>query len=110
MVKGRDSRLGSASDTGHWIRSSIKPVDALKILKGRIISSHLKDLNIFGPDAHDVPYGTGVADIPAILRELKRQRFNGNISIEYEYNWTTSVPEIAQCIGFVRGFGAAMKY
>ena len=110
MVKGRDSRLGSASDTGHWIRSSIKPVEALKILKGRIISSHLKDLNVFGPDAHDVPYGTGVADIPAILRELKRQGFKGNISIEYEYNWTTSVPEIAQCIGFVRGFGAAMKY
>jgi sugar phosphate isomerase/epimerase len=110
MVKGRDSRLGSASDTGHWIRSNIKPVDALKILKGRIISSHLKDLNVFGPDAHDVPYGTGVADIPAILRELKRQGFKGNISIEYEYNWTTSVPEIAQCIGFVRGFGVASKY
>lgn len=110
MVKGRDARLGSASDTGHWIRSNIKPVEALKILKGRVISSHLKDLNVFGPDAHDVPYGTGVADIPAILRELKRQGFSGNISIEYEYNWTTSVPEIAQCIGFVRGFGAASKY
>ena len=43
-----------------------------------------------GPRAHDVPYGTGVSDIPAILDELKRQGFAGNISIEYE--WTTGKP------------------
>ena len=106
MVKDRDPRIGSAADTGHWIRSDIKPVEALQILKGRIISSHLKDLNQFGPDAHDVPYGTGVANIPSILNELWRQGFDGNISIEYEYNWDNSVPEIAQCIGFMRGYTA----
>ena len=30
----------------------------------------------------------------------------GNISLEYEYHWENSVPEVAQCIGFVRGYGA----
>jgi sugar phosphate isomerase/epimerase len=107
VVKGRDARIGSCADTGHWVRSGLKPVDCLRILKGRIISSHLKDLNEMSPDAHDVPYGEGVSDIPAILKELKKQRFAGNISIEYEYHWETSVPEVAQCIGFVRGYGAA---
>lgn len=106
VVKGRDSRIGSCADVGHWVRSGLNPVDCLKILDSRIISSHLKDLNEKSPDAHDVPYGTGVSDIPAILHELKRQHFAGNISIEYEYNWTTSVPEVAQCVGFVRGYGA----
>lgn len=104
MVKGRDARLGSAADTGHWTRSGIKPVDALRILQGHIISSHLKDLNKFGGDAHDVPYGTGVSDVRGVLTELHRQGFDGNISLEYEYNWDNSVPEIAQCIGYVRGF------
>ncbi len=104
-VKGRDPRIGSSADTGHWVRSFINPVDALKILEGRIISSHLKDLNKTGPDAHDVPYGQGVSGIRAILDELKRQGFEGNISIEYEYNWTTSMPEIKQCIDFVREYG-----
>lgn len=104
MVKDRDARIGAAADTGHWTRSNIKPVDALKILQGRIVSSHLKDLNKFGGDAHDVPYGTGVSDVKAILTELRRQGFDGNISLEYEYNWDNSVPEIAQCIGYVRGF------
>src|SRR5205823_28196 len=43
VVKNRDKRIGSCADTGHWVRSGVKPVDALRILHGRIISSHLKD-------------------------------------------------------------------
>ncbi|HWY75125.1 MAG TPA: TIM barrel protein [Verrucomicrobiae bacterium] len=109
VVKDRDPRIGSCADTGHWVRSNLKPVDCLRILKGRIISSHLKDLNQMGSGAHDVPYGMGVSDVPAILDELKAQGFDGNISIEYEFDWDRSVPEVAQCIGFVRGYGAAKK-
>ena len=104
VVKDRDSRIGSTADIGHWVRSGLDPVECLKILNGRIISTHLKDLNEKSPDAHDVPYGSGVSDIPAVLRELQRQGFNGNISIEYEYNWENNVYDAAQCIGFVRGF------
>ena len=40
------------------------------------------------------------------LSDLKRQKFDGHISIEYENNWDHSVPDIAQCIGFVRGYAA----
>ncbi len=104
-IKDRDSRIGACADTGHWIRSNVNPLDALKILKGRIVSSHLKDLDKYEAEAHDVPYGKGVADIGAVLSELKQQGFVGNISIEYEYNWTTSVPEIKECIDFVREWG-----
>ena len=109
VVKDRDPRIGSCADTGHWVRSGLKPLECLRILRGRIISSHLKDLNQMGPRAHDVPFGTGVSDIPAILDELKGQGFTGNLSIEYEWNWQNSLPEVAQCIGFVRGYGAARK-
>ncbi|MEK7676570.1 MAG: sugar phosphate isomerase/epimerase [Verrucomicrobiota bacterium] len=109
LVKDRDPRLGSCADTGHFVRSGIKPVEALKTLKGRIISSHLKDLHQFSPGGHDVPFGTGVSDIPAVLDELKQQGFEGNISIEYEYNWDNSVPDIAQCIGFVCGYTTGKK-
>lgn len=106
VVKDRDPRIGSCADTGHWLRSGLNPVDCLRILKGRVMSSHIKDLNAKEPDAHDVPFGTGVANIPGILDELKRQGFAGNLSIEYEHNWEASVPDVAQCIGFVRGYGA----
>lgn len=106
VVKDRDPRIGSTADIGHWVRSGLDPLECLHILDGRIISVHLKDLNEKSPDAHDVPYGEGVSDIPAVLNELKRQHFEGNISIEYEYNWENNVYDAAQCIGFVRGYGA----
>ena len=104
VVKDRDARIGACADTGHWVRSGLTPVECYKILKGRIVSTHFKDLNEKSPKAHDVPFGTGISDIPALLDELKRQGFQGNISIEYEHNWEQSLPEVAQCIGFVRGY------
>jgi sugar phosphate isomerase/epimerase len=105
LVKDRDPRIGSTADIGHWIRSGLDPLDCLKILKGRVISTHLKDLNERSPSAHDVPYGNGVSNIPAILTELKRQGFVGNVSVEYEFNWDNNAFDAAQCIGFVRGWG-----
>ena len=105
VVKDRDPRIGSAADVAHWVRSGLDPVACLKILRGRIISTHLKDLNEKSPTAHDVPFGMGVSNIPAILDELKRQHFNGNASIEYEYDWMNNVPAVAQSVGFVRGCG-----
>jgi sugar phosphate isomerase/epimerase len=107
VVKKRDRRIGACADTGHWVRSGIKPIDALRILRGRVISSHLKDLNTMAPNAHDMPYGFGVSDVPAILAELRRQGFNGNISVEYEHEMDRSMPMVAQCIGYVRGWGQA---
>jgi sugar phosphate isomerase/epimerase len=79
-------------------------VDAIRTLKGRIVSSHLKDLNVFAPSGHDVPFGTGVSDVQAILKEYQKFGFKGSVSVEYEHNWEQSVPEIAQCVGFMTGF------
>ncbi len=109
VVKNRDSRIGACADTGHWVRSGLNPVECIRILKGHIISSHLKDLNEVAPNAHDVPFGFGVSNVPAILDELKKQGFTGNISIEYEHEMEKSMPMVAQCIGFVRGYGIAKK-
>jgi sugar phosphate isomerase/epimerase len=109
VVKDRDKRIGSCADIGHWVRSGIKPVDALEILKGHIISVHLKDLNEFSPNGHDVPAGTGISDIPAVLKELKKQHFDGNISIEYEYHMEDSQAEVTQSIAFLKDFTKTIK-
>ena len=103
VCKGRDARIGSCADTGHWVRSGLKPVDAIRILKGRIMSSHLKDLNV-APNGHDVVYGTGVSDVKSILDEFAAQGFTGPISIEYEYKQEDNLAEAKQCIEFVRGY------
>ena len=109
LVKDRDARIGACADTGHWATSGLKPVDCIKILKGRVISAHLKDRAEIGRGLPDQVFGTGVSDVPGVLAELKAQGFSGNISIEYENNWDHSVPDVAQFIGFFRGWGASDK-
>ena len=105
LVKDRDRRFGVCADVGHWTRSSVDAVAGLKIFEGRVISVHLKDIVESGnPDAPDLPLGLGVTNVKGILRELRRQKFDGNISIEYERDWENTVPDIAQCVGYVRGF------
>jgi sugar phosphate isomerase/epimerase len=84
-VDGFDPRIGACADTGHWMRSGVNPLEALRVLKGRIQDVHLKDLNEFGSkNAYDVPFGEGKANVHDILAELTLQDYTGYISIEHE--------------------------
>ena len=102
VCQGRSPRIGACCDTGHWVRSGLKPVECLKQLKGRIISMHLKDVGEWDkPAARDVPLGTGLADYAAVLKELKQQGFRGIMSLEYEHDTDKLQDEVAQCLAFV---------
>jgi sugar phosphate isomerase/epimerase len=108
MVKDRDARVGAAVDTGHWARSGLDPVESLRLLKGRLISVHLKDVNESGKrEARDVPFGTGVNNVKGTLDELKAQGFDGNISIEYEHDCDQKEVEVKQCMDFLRAYGGS---
>lgn len=107
-VQGREG-IGSCADTGHWMRSGVNPLEALQMLNGKIVSFHFKDLNEAGKDAHDVVWGQGKADVKALLAEMKKQGFKGVFSIEYEYNWDNSVPEITQCVAAFDKFATELQ-
>jgi len=99
--------LGFCPDTGHMIRSGIDPLQAIRDLKGKIISMHLKDLDTLNNEAavpptnpHDVPWGTGVGQVETILKELESQAFQGPVMIEYEYHWADNLEEVTQCAAF----------
>jgi sugar phosphate isomerase/epimerase len=84
-IDGLDSRIGVCADTGHWMRTGVNPVEALRMLEGRIIDVHLKDLDRFGTkEAVDVPFGQGEANIHDILAELTYQDYDGALTVEYE--------------------------
>lgn len=75
--------FGACADLGHWPKSGINPLEAVKKLSGHIIAIHLKDIAAYNdPTLKDVPVGKGVVDFPAIFAELKKQNFKGNIYIE----------------------------
>ena len=104
VVESRDPRVGACADLGHWCTSNLKPVECLRILEGRVISVHLKDKAAYGK-APVVVAGTGVVDVAACLEELKKQKFDGHISIEHENDWKNSVPQVRANIDFVKAHG-----
>jgi len=103
LCEGRSKWIGACADTGHWMRSGIDPVEAVRALgiAGRIRSFHFKDLNEFGVrNAHDVPWGAGKGKAAQVLGILASMGFEGSFSVEYEHNWLNSMPEIAKCVAF----------
>jgi sugar phosphate isomerase/epimerase len=94
--------FGACADLGHWPKSGIDPVEAVKKLNGHIISLHLKDIAAYNdPSLKDVPVGTGVVDFPAVFAELKKQGFNGPIYIERDAeDLPSNLPSVIQTIKY----------
>lgn len=81
-IKNRPN-LGACPDFGHYPKSGINPVDAVKKLAGHIISMHFKDVAEYNnTQVKDVTVGTGLINFPAVFEELKRQDYAGHIMIE----------------------------
>jgi len=98
-VEGRSKYMGACADIGHWIRSGLDPVESMKKLEGRMHEFHFKDLNKKeDKEAHDVVWGTGVSDVKLLMQEMKRQKFQGAVTVEYEYNWKDSYEEINESL------------
>lgn len=103
-LEGRDARLGFCADVGHWATSGLEPLEVIRKIAPRVLAFHMKDREAVGRPTHDRPFGTGVIDQAAILDEVRKHGFAGNVTIEYEHNWDHNVPEIAQCVGFLRAY------
>ena len=103
-IKDRHENVGYCADLGHWATSGLDPLEVIKKIAPRVHAFHMKDREAVGKWTHDRPFGTGVIDNAAILDEVRRHGFAGNVTIEYEHNWKTNVPEIAQCVGYLRAY------
>jgi sugar phosphate isomerase/epimerase len=100
-LKGHPN-FGVCADLGHWPKSGIDPLDAVKKLSGHIIGVHLKDIAAYNdPSLKDVPVGTGVVNFPAIFEELKKQNFNGYIYIERDAeDQPSNLPSVIQTVKY----------
>lgn len=103
-IEGRHENIGFCADPGHWASSGLDPLEVIRRIGPRVRSFHMKDRASITEWSRDRPFGTGVIDNIAILDEVLKHGFRGNVSIEYEHNWKTSLPEIAQCAGYLRAY------
>jgi sugar phosphate isomerase/epimerase len=105
-VDGKDPRIGSCADNGHWMRGMNEPREAFKLLQGRILDVHLKDRNDFGTakGVDDVPWGSGKGMIRDLLAELTIQDYDGYLTMEYENEKEVGdpMPAFRKSIDYVR--------
>jgi len=102
LLEKRDPRMGVSLDTGHLGRSGLDAVEATRLLKGRILSVHLKDAKEAQSHAEDVPLGLGVSKVRGVLAELKKQGYTGEVGIEYERESAQLMQEVKQCLDLIR--------
>jgi sugar phosphate isomerase/epimerase len=100
LTKGRDARIGSCADMGHWTNSGLSAAESIRLLKGRVVSSHIKEIAKGGTAV--VPAGTGRANLPEALKALKEVGFEGPISIEHEANWDNNLEDVKGYVELVK--------
>ncbi len=103
QISKRNKYIGVCADLGHWTRSGLNPLESLKKYEGHVFDVHAKDI-VPGKDGfcgfHDVPWGTGISNFSGLMHELKRQNYNGFITLEYEYHWESSLPEVKESVDY----------
>jgi len=79
------SMIGAAADLGYWTRAGIDLEKALTLLKQRIITLQVHDLDAAGKD---VPWGTGRCQLEAFFRKVRALGIQPEMfGLEYSENF-----------------------
>ena len=99
VVESRDPRIGACADLGHYIRSGERPVEVIRLLKGRLSGVHLKDFAEMQNKTKGVILGRGHIDVPAVFETLVQVGFpaDGALSVEYEENPQNPLDDLREC-------------
>jgi Xylose isomerase-like TIM barrel. len=102
-IKDLDARIGICIDIGHTTRDGQDPsVDILKY-SPRIYDMHIKDVDKATKDGKTVEMGRGIINIPKVVETLRKIKYSGSCSLEFEKDMTDPLPGIAESIGYLKG-------
>jgi inosose dehydratase len=106
-IKNRDARMGLCIDIGHAMRAGAPPEKAIREYKDRLFDLHIKDVSLAAKEGKAIEIGRGVIDFSAVVESLRKIRYQGVCSIEYEKDMTDPLAGIAESIGYFKGVMAA---
>lgn len=102
-IKDLDARIGICIDIGHTTRDGEDPtVDILKY-KSRIYDIHIKDVDKAVKEGKTIEMGRGIIDIPKIVDTLRKIKYSGSCSLEFEKDMKDPLAGIAESIGYFKG-------
>lgn len=102
-IKDMDARMGLCIDIGHALRAGTLPEKAIREYKDRLFDLHIKDVNSSAKDAKAIEIGRGAIDFSAVIESLRKIKFQGVCSIEFEKDMSDPLAGIAESVGFFKG-------
>ncbi len=102
-VKNLDARMGLCFDMGHDMRYGDDPIADLEKYAKRIFDIHLKNVTAASKEGKTCELGRGVIDIPAFVSMLRKVKYDGCCSLEYEKDMKDPLAGIAESIGYFKG-------
>jgi sugar phosphate isomerase/epimerase len=96
--------IGVNLDIGHFTAAGYDPIAYIKEHHDRITNLHLKDRmrNTGNTHGANVRWGEGQTAIGEVLLLMKREKYPFPADIEYEYQGTDTVIEVAKCLEYCR--------
>lgn len=102
-IKNMDPRMGLCIDIGHTLRAGTLPEQAVVAYKDRLFDLHIKDVTAMKADAKVIEVGRGAIDFPALVKALRKIKYTGVCSIEYEKDMSDPLVGMAESVGYFKG-------
>jgi inosose dehydratase len=102
-IKDLDSRMGICIDIGHTTRDGQDPSADILKYKSRIYDIHIKDVDKASKEGKTIEMGRGIINIPEVVAALRKIRYSGCCSLEFEKDMKDPLPGIAESIGYFKG-------
>jgi len=101
-IKNMDTRMGLCMDIGHTMRNNTDPSEMLEKYARRVYDIHIKDVDQPTIDGKTIEMGRGVIDLVKFVSTLRKVKYNGKCSIEFEKKESV-ITGVAESIGYFRG-------
>jgi sugar phosphate isomerase/epimerase len=102
-IKDMDPRMGLCIDIGHTFRAGVLPEKAVVEYKDRLFDLHIKDVTAMAKDAKVIEIGRGAINFPAFVKALRKIKYTGICSVEYEKDMNDPLAGMAESVGYFRG-------
>ncbi|HEY4365231.1 MAG TPA: TIM barrel protein [Bryobacteraceae bacterium] len=91
-------------DIGHFTAAGYDAVNFIRRYHDKITNLHLKDRtrNLTGARGGNLRWGDGETPIREVLQLLRREQYPFPANIEYEYQGTDPVIEVAKCLQYAK--------
>ncbi|HIY74623.1 MAG TPA: sugar phosphate isomerase/epimerase [Candidatus Sphingobacterium stercorigallinarum] len=107
-IKDLGKNIGLCFDMGHNMRDGEDPIKDLIRYRERIFDLHLKNVTAATADGTTCELGRGVIDIPAFTKALRKIKYEGCCSLEFEKDMKDPLAGLAESVGYFRGVQSAM--